>query len=78
MSEWQHLVRRTRPGPQYLASVAVIWTEVIKLMVCVAAQVRPAHSLIYPGRPVVCGGVHVWLCLLLPQAALCCAGLCIE
>jgi len=33
-------LRRTRPGPQYLASVAVIWTEVIKLGVCVAAQAR--------------------------------------
>ena len=31
---------RTRPGPQYLASVAVIWTEVIKLAVCVVAQAR--------------------------------------
>ena len=29
---------RTREGPQYLASVAVIWTEVIKLGICVAAQ----------------------------------------
>ena len=75
MSEWQHLVRRTRPGPQYLASVAVIWTEVIKLVVCVAAQVRPKHSLTYPGSPVVCmsGCALLW-----PQAALCCAGLFIE
>ena len=78
MSERQHLVRRTRPGPQYLASVAVIWTEVIKLVVCVAAQVRPEHSPTYPGSPVVCWGVHAWLCFLWPQAALCCAGLCIE
>ena len=29
---------RTREGPQYLASVAVIWTEVIKLAICVGAQ----------------------------------------
>ena len=29
---------RTRPGTPYLASVAVIYTEVIKLGICVAAQ----------------------------------------
>ena len=29
---------RTREGTQYLASVAVIWTEVIKLAVCLTAQ----------------------------------------
>ncbi|CAK0773250.1 hypothetical protein CVIRNUC_004045 [Coccomyxa viridis] len=29
---------RTRAGTQYLASVAVIWTELIKLLVCVGAQ----------------------------------------
>ena len=29
---------RTREGTQYLASVAVIWTELIKLLVCVGAQ----------------------------------------
>jgi len=29
---------RTRPGTQYLASVAVIWTELIKLLICVGAQ----------------------------------------
>ena len=29
---------RTRTGTQYLASVAVIWTEAIKLGVCIAAQ----------------------------------------
>ena len=32
------LVCRTREGTQYLASVAVIWTELIKLLVCVGAQ----------------------------------------
>ena len=32
------LTRRTREGTQYLASVAVIWTELIKLLVCVGAQ----------------------------------------
>ena len=31
-------VCRTRAGTQYLASVAVIWTEAIKLLVCVGAQ----------------------------------------
>ena len=31
-------VCRTRAGTQYLASVAVIWTELIKLLVCVGAQ----------------------------------------
>ena len=36
--------RRTRPGPQYLASVAVIWTEVIKLVVCVGAQGRECYK----------------------------------
>lgn len=29
---------RTREGTQYLASVAVVWTEVIKLLVCAVAQ----------------------------------------
>jgi hypothetical protein len=32
------MLRRTRTGTQYLASVAVIWTEAIKLGVCIAAQ----------------------------------------
>ena len=29
---------RTGIGPPYLASVAVIWTELIKLVICVVAQ----------------------------------------
>ncbi|KAK9916031.1 hypothetical protein WJX75_007578 [Coccomyxa subellipsoidea] len=29
---------RTREGTQYLASVAVVWTELIKLLVCMVAQ----------------------------------------
>jgi uncharacterized membrane protein YciS (DUF1049 family) len=31
-------VSRTQEGPPYLASVAVIYTELIKLLLCVAAQ----------------------------------------
>eukprot|EP00208_Stichococcus_sp_RCC1054_P005670 CAMPEP_0206138246 /NCGR_PEP_ID=MMETSP1473-20131121/3177_1 /ASSEMBLY_ACC=CAM_ASM_001109 /TAXON_ID=1461547 /ORGANISM="Stichococcus sp, Strain RCC1054" /LENGTH=460 /DNA_ID=CAMNT_0053531613 /DNA_START=554 /DNA_END=1936 /DNA_ORIENTATION=- len=29
---------RTQEGPQYLASVAVIWTEAVKLLLCLVAQ----------------------------------------
>lgn len=29
---------RTGPGQQYLASVAVIWTELIKLVICIVAE----------------------------------------
>lgn len=29
---------RTRGGTQYLASAAVVWTELIKLLVCMVAQ----------------------------------------
>lgn len=55
---------RTRPGPQYLASVAVIWTEVIKLAVCVVAQARsPTASVTHCG---LLGYTLMQMCYTLP------------
>ena len=43
---------RTREGTQYLASVAVMWTELIKLLVCMVAQmVECARSAGQRGLP---------------------------
>ncbi|BDA44176.1 UDP-N-acetylglucosamine transporter [Coccomyxa sp. Obi] len=43
---------RTREGTQYLASVAVVWTELIKLLVCMVAQmVECARSAGQRGLP---------------------------